>query len=70
MKTHTFKAIRWLGEPSDPPRYAVVEVDRFGPVLRGGPFTSPDRAEKTAKVLGRESRVKGFQRDTKGEGTW
>jgi len=70
MKTHTFKAIRWLGEPSDQRQYAVVEVDQFGPVLRKGPYRSPTHARETAKVLGRESRVKGFQRGTKGEGTW
>jgi hypothetical protein len=71
MKTHTFKAIRWLGEPSDPPRYAVVEVDQFGPVLRDGPYRSPRRAIETAKTRGRESRFKGsYQRGMKGDESW
>lgn len=56
MKRHTFKAIRWLGEPTDQRRYAVVEVDQAGPVLRGGPYRSPVDAEATVKSLGRTLR--------------
>jgi hypothetical protein len=56
MKRHTFKAIRWLGEPTDQRRYAVVEVDQAGPVLRAGPYRSPSHARDTAKSLGRTSR--------------
>jgi hypothetical protein len=67
MKTHTFKTIRWLGEPTDQRQYAVVEVDQFGPVLRKGPYRSPTHARATAKHLGRESRVRNFQRGMKGE---
>lgn len=70
MKTHTFKAIRWLGEPSDQQRYAVVEVDQSGPVLRAGPYASPTHARETAKYLGRESRFKGFQRGMGRDEKW
>ena len=65
MKTHTFKRIRWLGEPTDQRRYAVVEVDRDGPVLRAGPY-SPSQAKRVVRNLDRTSRrvVRGYERET------
>lgn len=38
MKRHTFKVIQWLGQDRPQDRFAVVEVDQFGPILRDGPL--------------------------------
>lgn len=64
MKTHTFKSIRWLGAPGDQRRYAVVEVDRDGPVLRAGPYP-PDQADRVVRSLARTSRreSRGYRRE-------
>lgn len=40
MKEHSFEVIRWLGERSRPERFAVVEIDERGPILRSGPLTN------------------------------
>jgi hypothetical protein len=51
MKTHTFKVIQWLGLDQRHEVFAVVEVDKLGPVLRDGPYKTLKYANHRAAML-------------------
>lgn len=57
MKKHKFKIIQWLGQaqPLSNPRFAVVEVDHLGPILRDGPW-SEGAARRRAHNMARAER--------------
>jgi hypothetical protein len=50
MRTHTFKVIQWLDNQQED-RFAVVEVDQLGPVLRDGPYRTLKYANHRADVM-------------------
>lgn len=62
MKTHRFKIIQWLGQaqPNSNPRFAVVEVDNLGPILRDGPW-SEGAARRRAHNMARKARTAEFE---------
>jgi hypothetical protein len=49
-----FEVIEWRGHPAEPVKYAVVEIDRDGPILRGGPYDQ-DEAGREAERLNYEA---------------
>lgn len=63
MKEHSFKVIHWCGGQTSP-RYAVVEVDAQGPILRGGPYARPSYAAKRAETLAKKAPPQEERRNT------
>lgn len=55
-KDNKFGVIRWPGAKRLPDRYGVVEVDKLGPILRGGPYDDKYEANREARRQERRER--------------